>query len=1459
MKKQLHILLFLTILMGTYSFSNAQVFYTLDFEAAGGYTTSHLECTDGSEDYFTRSDGSNLATGVVYNAPQGSFFFAAQDIDGGPCGPTGSSPKSLLIDDVNIAGKTGLELTIALAEDDDGGNQDWDDADAVFIEYDIDNSGTFTTLLRFESDCGTSCFNGEPALDTDNDGTGDGPALTDVFQDFMGSIAGTGGLIDIRIRFEGLTSGDEDVAIDNIRLSSIVTGPTVGFDNTTSGDNEGNTVLIPVTLANGASFPVTLSVTPTNITAEGGDYTLNTTSLTFNADGTQNVSVTLNSDVDSDDEIVDFTLAETTLTGVTIGTATNTLTITDVNPTIGFDNTTSTDNEGNTVLIPVTLTNGVTFPVTMSVTPTNLTAEGGDYTINTTSLTFNADGTQNVSVTLNQDFDIDDETVDFTLAETTSTSVTLATATNTLTITDDDVIPNNVTSLTIECTTGSTATLSWTTPVGIHDGIVILGREAAAPTGPGGSDDESALAAANADFSAATDAWGSAAKGKVLYNGNGTSATITGLTPGVSYTFKAYTYTWNTNTLWSSGTQRSATATLDDVTGAAASGSSPSSIQAFWTNIAAGCFDEVLVVVNETAGIGFTPTGDGSAYTANSTYAAPDQVVYKGSGTSVNVSGLSAGVTYYFEIFVRKGTEWSSGVEVNAVLGPILAVGDLVITGFDNNVGSAVDRISLVTMVPLEPGTQFYLANMVYEMFAPANVRTDRWYSCNGSADGNLASYLITYTGGGALAAGSVICLELPTSGNITVFEVNGAASPDFTGTQAGGGGTTNFSTTRPDAVFLMQGTWTSHGSHQTFAGNVLGGIQDGATWYDITDDLTSIPSGDNRRRSRIPPQIECFNIQGRTSTGLSFAYYNGIKTGSKIGLLGNITNFANWNTGTGTGGNDIPSTVCTDIFTITGTTSEGVWTGATDTDWFNCHNWENLQVPDATVNVTVDAANSSNNCVVDRTSINAAPYNNIAVCNDLTINDERVHLVNADDTLEANGNLLIENGAANLDLDGATTDGHFILHGNWENQADRNAFTQGNSHVTFAGNGTQTITTADGGGVEDFGSIDVSKSGGELVVGCTQITVDDDMDFQNGIVQTTATQKVLFDVDATASNASDNSHISGPVVKETSNSAVTTFAFPTGKLGHLGTMEIETRMFLGEFFEAEYFHNPYVDIVNVNTAELNHVSQKEYWTLDDLGNLGEHAKVTLHWTPFSYVVVVNDLRVAHYESIVWNREGNAPVVAGGSTVANGALTSDWVTSFSPFTLGDVNWNGGSLPIKLVSFDAQKVEKEAHLSWAVESEELGTLYHLERSSNGIDFELLTTEKALGNLTTTNYGWIDESPLPGINYYRLRAVEISGDETFSEVKTLTFDRVSGEIVIYPNPTFNDVTIEFPELLKEQATLEVMDVLGRKVIETTLAQKLNKFTLNTDELAAGTYILKIKLDDATTIVQKFEKLK
>jgi hypothetical protein len=184
--------------------------WTHNFEAAGGYTVSAAECTDSADDYFIRTDGSN--TNDDPTGPQGSFYFAAQDIDAAGCPAIAGANATIDFDDIDISGCTGLSFEVLAATFNTAG---WDDNDFVHIYYDIDNSGVWTNLIWFEND-GTA-FNSAASVDTDFNGDGDGTVLNSTFQNITSAIGGTGLLIDIRIEIQ-LNSGSEDFAFDNLRI-----------------------------------------------------------------------------------------------------------------------------------------------------------------------------------------------------------------------------------------------------------------------------------------------------------------------------------------------------------------------------------------------------------------------------------------------------------------------------------------------------------------------------------------------------------------------------------------------------------------------------------------------------------------------------------------------------------------------------------------------------------------------------------------------------------------------------------------------------------------------------------------------------------------------------------------------------------------------------------------------------------------------------------------------------------------------------------------------------------------------------------------------------------------------------------------------------------------------------------------------------------------------------------------
>lgn len=201
-------------MLGALSSAQAVNLVFEDFEdATVTYTTSIPEFTDNGGDFFIRTDGSDHGAFVSYSNIQGSSYFAGMDLDG----EGAALPLTMDFSGIDISGYSNLEFSAYIAEDDDGTNEDWDLADYVHIDYQIDGAG-FQNLLWFESIPDGDAFNAVPALDTDFNGDGDGSPLTGTFSLFDAAIAGTGSSLDLRIMFD-LNSGDEDIAFDNITIS----------------------------------------------------------------------------------------------------------------------------------------------------------------------------------------------------------------------------------------------------------------------------------------------------------------------------------------------------------------------------------------------------------------------------------------------------------------------------------------------------------------------------------------------------------------------------------------------------------------------------------------------------------------------------------------------------------------------------------------------------------------------------------------------------------------------------------------------------------------------------------------------------------------------------------------------------------------------------------------------------------------------------------------------------------------------------------------------------------------------------------------------------------------------------------------------------------------------------------------------------------------------------------------
>lgn len=96
------------------------------------------------------------------------------------------------------------------------------------------------------------------------------------------------------------------------------------------------------------------------------------------------------------------------------------------------------------------------------------------------------------------------------------------------------------------------------------------------------------------------------------------------------------------------------------------------------------------------------------------------------------------------------------------------------------------------------------------------------------------------------------------------------------------------------------------------------------------------------------------------------------------------------------------------------------------------------------------------------------------------------------------------------------------------------------------------------------------------------------------------------------------------------------------------------------------------------------------------------------------------------------------------------------------------------LPVQLLSFTAERNGDDALLQWETASEDNNDYFQLERLNENGYFVSLGTVDGHGTTSQYNsYSFTDESPLPGINYYRLRQVDFNGHFAYSAIRTVDF--------------------------------------------------------------------------------------
>jgi hypothetical protein len=196
-------------------------------------------------------------------------------------------------------------------------------------------------------------------------------------------------------------------------------------------------------------------------------------------------------------------------------------------------------------------------------------------------------------------------------------------------------------------------------------------------------------------------------------------------------------------------------------------------------------------------------------------------------------------------------------------------------------------------------------------------------------------------------------------------------------------------------------------------------------------------------------------------------------------------------------------------------------------------------------------------------------------------------------------------------------------------------------------------------------------------------------------------------------------------------------------------------------------------------------------------------------------------------------------------TATNTTHTLSITPAFATVTCGVIVDNisvtlVSALPIELTAFNATPdADNSVMLDWITASEKDNDYFTVERSVNGTDWDALENLKGAGNSNATlHYNTLDEAPLEGVSYYRLKQTDFNGGMSYSEI--VAVERKAPAYKIYPNPIQGQFTVEGADI--ENAEISIYDPLG-KLMQVEPVSEMQKRVYNTSGFREGVYFIRI----------------
>ena len=223
---------------------------------------------------------------------------------------------------------------------------------------------------------------------------------------------------------------------------------------------------------------------------------------------------------------------------------------------------------------------------------------------------------------------------------------------------------------------------------------------------------------------------------------------------------------------------------------------------------------------------------------------------------------------------------------------------------------------------------------------------------------------------------------------------------------------------------------------------------------------------------------------------------------------------------------------------------------------------------------------------------------------------------------------------------------------------------------------------------------------------------------------------------------------------------------------------------------------------------------------------------------------------IAYYNTTFWDQSVLFTPTISGFYCAGFFTTSS--TGLGEMKVLEVDVaNNDLLPLTLLSFNAQKQNKNVQLQWQTTNEINTDKFIIERSNDSKDFTVAGILSATTNNSgQNNYSFIDDisnvSAGNPIIYYRLKMTDKDGKFTYSKIVSININNIAASVKLFPNPASSVLNVQLLSNIPANANIKIVDAFGKTVLQKTLIGNVATTSFNIEQLSAGIYFVMLEQD-------------